>query len=1037
MSISQISYVDLMKECNIDDFKEFRYLLKVNNFRQISPNKLIDKYIAEKIVKRLTNKEINWYKYKHAEISLLDQKANLVTGSLLEKWFMKITKNDEKILPNRNYLLGLVCKGGFLGDHKTSEFILSLRSGMNILIGDRGSGKSTVLNLLSLISNSVSEETDILINKFLSIFKATSNVDGMTFNRRVYKVMRNYSIKEYVIFFALMEEAYCYCVDFENKHYDLLKRQNKEWHSLQFDNSPTVPSIHYLPQGEVTKISGRKSTAYLHDVLDNLYIDLHDKRTKVAQDMNQLIRQTDYYTKTYASFNQQPIEQFIHRKYRELNAIKRDIREGNLTDHSIYLLRSYITSFYEINRSVLPSSVIDLLKGSESSFLYLYVGRIIGFLSTFVKEIESLKQQQESSISSRGNSVLNEVLSNNTETDQFMDDLENDEDVLKEIDETEDEENLKLFLESLLATDSPLNRKILRLTETVIEFLQARLRVLKRCVAIYSSKYVYLSESLKALIKSYIELSESRIDLILLQEEKCDLITKSLNKGEFEINLYTEGYKQVVRRHKNSIGKIRDVQFLFESLLQFSPQDKLRILYDLIKSYNSRIEHFFYKIDNLHKQETQNAFLFTPIEVELKQGNIYRAFHQLSFGQKSGIILKIVLMIPNKHVIVIDQPEDNLDAASIVSMLAPTLQDLTANHQVIIATHSSNLVMGLSNAYLVVLEPLGEYTRIKEKGSLSENNQVVREVLEVLEGGTGTIHQKIALYEKFIRKVQGAIKDIDITAIESSFRRRTIDELRNFLQPIISDKSLLDFVRHELKQPNYFRIQKNIIEIKEELSSGQITSEENFYNLCTKIDKLCTELDKHIIKLKNIIEEIRLMDTHPIPKVVDIYKLLTDLRDDYVSKLFRSARNVQILIDSTFEGILVYADYDHLRLVFRNLLNNALRATERRAIESLISEKNVNVDEVISINNSTSSAKRLILHVKDNGCGMSPEVKRKLYIEQCSDQEGRDHGLGGVIIKKLLTLNHSSIRILESQQQGNSVGTLQEINLPIYIKNTI
>ncbi|MBK7994125.1 MAG: AAA family ATPase [Blastocatellia bacterium] len=690
-----------------------------------------------------------------------------------------------------------------------------------------------------------------------------------------------------------------------------------------------------------------------------------------------------------------------------------------------------------MNRSILPKSTFELLKGDENSFLYLYVGRIIKFLSESVRKIDQLKEKQNL----ENTNMLNEddlseeaqTSFDDTNTSEFVGEVAG-ELVLEEIEKTEDEENQRLFLEALLAMESPLNKKILGLMKTVLQFLWARLRVMRVCISIYAGDHVDFAGSFKALSESYSSLLKFRISLLTSQKRKCEITTQTLNKGEMGINIYTKEADQIIHKHQNSIQKISEISSLFEEILQFNPQNKMRELYDLVENYDLRTRYILDKVFSLSKQETQNMFFFSPVEVELRQGKGYRAFHQLSFGQKSGIILKMVLMIPSKHVIIIDQPEDNLDVASIVNMLAPTLQELAKDHQVVIATHSSNLVMGLSGGDLVVLESIGDYGRIKERGSLFKDRQVIREMLDILEGGAETINQKMELYEKFISRVKGAIEDIDIMTIESSFRRRTIDELRNFLQPIISDKALLDFVRHELNQSDYIRIQQNIHDTKQETLLVQCSPDQPLDSLFTKLNKLCTELDKHIIKLKGIIEEIRLMDTQPNFTYVDIYLLLIILRNDYIDKMFGSkfGRKVDITIDSSFQGVLVYADYDHLRLIFRNLLNNALRATESRAI-AMKKKSGETLVESIIIEGVINSTNRLVLKFKDNGCGMALEIRKKLYLERCSTKKFGDHGLGGIIIKKLLNINHGSIQILESNQNGSLVGTEQEISLLIHI----
>ncbi|MGH9959980.1 MAG: ATP-binding protein, partial [Pyrinomonadaceae bacterium] len=484
---------------------------------------------------------------------------------------------------------------------------------------------------------------------------------------------------------------------------------------------------------------------------------------------------------------------------------------------------------------------------------------------------------------------------------------------------------------------------------------------------------------------------------------------------------------------QNTITRLANVPPVYRKLIQATPHTRLRQLFDLALSHDSVIEDLLERIDGFAEiAESENEFLFSTIIVELRQGNVYRDFSQLSFGQKSGIILKMALATTEKHVVLVDQPEDHLDANSIVNMLTPTLKRLGEKRQVIIATHNSNLVLGLP-ARVLVLESLGQNGRIRFQGSPLGSREMVREMLDILEGGVDAFNQKIMTYEKFISRVRGSIEDMDIMTIESSFRRRTIDGLRNFLQPVVSDRSLLEYLRHELKQSDQSRVQRDISKLQQELEAVVSDSNSEARGVFEQLDKLCGRLDNNILKLKAAIEEIRLMDTQARPQVVDLYELMNELKKDYLSKLSQS-RRIDIEIDPILIGQPTYLDPDHLRLVLRNLLNNALRATERGTINAMM--RGNKIREAVRIDYTQSDSRRLFILFRDNGCGMSPEIREKLYVERCSDQKGRDHGLGGVIIGKLLDLNGGSIRVTRSNQTGMDQGTVQEMSLPRYVEPT-
>jgi signal transduction histidine kinase len=350
------------------------------------------------------------------------------------------------------------------------------------------------------------------------------------------------------------------------------------------------------------------------------------------------------------------------------------------------------------------------------------------------------------------------------------------------------------------------------------------------------------------------------------------------------------------------------------------------------------------------------------------------------------------------------------------------------------ATHDSNLVMGVRAAQLIALESRGEHGRIRVQGSLRDP-KITREMIEILEGGVGSFEKRLNIFEEFVNRAHGQIRDIDIALIESSFRRRTIDRFRNFLQPIVSDKALLDFVRHELKNLKVeldARIREDVYNVQKQLhilNQSDLDTHERLIRLpelFAELKNLSDHLDGHVTKLKEAIEEIRLMDTQARPTNVNLFECLSKLKKEYLH--LGARRQIHIDIDERISGQSVYIDEDHLKLIFRNLINNSLRATETRAFDVQF-EGGIKIPEIIRIDFFSASDGMLILKLSDNGCGIHPEILEKLYVERCSDQSGRDHGLGGIIIRKLLDINNGRIRIVESNQVGENIGTIQEILL--------
>ncbi|MEL7654337.1 MAG: HAMP domain-containing sensor histidine kinase [Bacillota bacterium] len=121
--------------------------------------------------------------------------------------------------------------------------------------------------------------------------------------------------------------------------------------------------------------------------------------------------------------------------------------------------------------------------------------------------------------------------------------------------------------------------------------------------------------------------------------------------------------------------------------------------------------------------------------------------------------------------------------------------------------------------------------------------------------------------------------------------------------------------------------------------------------------------------------------------------------------------NTSILVDAKSEKAIILGDADRLEQVIRNLLKNAIRATENGVIR-------VEVE---------SRQGKVVLNIEDNGAGMAPEdlthIWERFYrIKNQRDEpvEEKGSGLGLVIVKKLVQLQDGSIDVVSQLGKGTT-----------------
>jgi len=128
-----------------------------------------------------------------------------------------------------------------------------------------------------------------------------------------------------------------------------------------------------------------------------------------------------------------------------------------------------------------------------------------------------------------------------------------------------------------------------------------------------------------------------------------------------------------------------------------------------------------------------------------------KAFDHLSAGQQRSVLLSLLLCAQRDEPLVLDQPEDHLDAQYIASAVVGHLEAAKERRQVIIATHSPNLTV-LGDAELVI--PM----RVEDgKGRPYDEGAVDRpatrdRVCELLEGGVDAYRKRGERYGlQFVR----------------------------------------------------------------------------------------------------------------------------------------------------------------------------------------------------------------------------------------------------------------------------------------------
>lgn len=152
-----------------------------------------------------------------------------------------------------------------------------------------------------------------------------------------------------------------------------------------------------------------------------------------------------------------------------------------------------------------------------------------------------------------------------------------------------------------------------------------------------------------------------------------------------------------------------------------------------------------------HLRETGSADIVVAsiednVKMSLLDGVDYKDVENLSAGQRCTVILSIVLQHKSRTLI-IDQPEDHLDNAYIATTVIKAIRNRKKNGQLIISTHNANIPV-LGEAELVV-----EMTSDGRNGFVQvcerlTNPRAVDAITRVMEGGKEAFADRAAFYEE-------------------------------------------------------------------------------------------------------------------------------------------------------------------------------------------------------------------------------------------------------------------------------------------------
>jgi ABC-type enterochelin transport system ATPase subunit len=148
------------------------------------------------------------------------------------------------------------------------------------------------------------------------------------------------------------------------------------------------------------------------------------------------------------------------------------------------------------------------------------------------------------------------------------------------------------------------------------------------------------------------------------------------------------------------------------------------------------VEYFIESLSALLTWQVPNRFVIDYRGKELKHH---------SLGQRASALILFVLSQEENDLILIDQPEDDLDNQTIYEDVIKLIRSLKPKTQFIFATHNANFPV-LGDAEQILSSKYSDDSIAVISGSI-DKPQLQQEIVDIMEGGEEAFRQRKRIYD--------------------------------------------------------------------------------------------------------------------------------------------------------------------------------------------------------------------------------------------------------------------------------------------------
>jgi hypothetical protein len=316
-----------------------------------------------------------------------------------------------------------------------------------------------------------------------------------------------------------------------------------------------------------------------------------------------------------------------------------------------------------------------------------------------------------------------------------------------------------------------------RTSRRALDELQAGAGALARQVEILTEREAQLS-TLEALADDratrVAELQSRRFDIFKelerVRSERLESRTQIANRlnsdlgPEIKADVIesgtTNGYANIIAAelrgsglHYNTLAPLLAAHMSPLELVEAVESNGVQAIEEAVEIATERATNVVARLQERDLTDIIAAPVDDAVRLSLLDGVDYKETDSLSIGQRCTVVLP-VLLSGHGELLIIDQPEDHLDNAFITETLVERLRERQLGDQFILASHNANIPV-LGEADLIVrLGSDGRRGFVEHIGQL-DDPATVRAITSVMEGGVEAFDRRAKFYHGVLSGASG------------------------------------------------------------------------------------------------------------------------------------------------------------------------------------------------------------------------------------------------------------------------------------------